>query len=320
MRRPLVRTLTALPVAAAAAAALVGCSSGGASQSTTPTSTSAAGVAALHDALPASIKTSGVIRFAGDSHPPYRVVGADGKTVTGIDKDFQDALGRVLGVRTQIEIVSGLPPALQGMLANRYDAFNGPVQATAEREQQFDSITWMTTRTSYVVPSNSTAGIKATEDLCGKRVAVTAGSVVEGQLKKLSDFCQTKGRAATQSIGLADTNATLLAATSGRADAAGMTQAAAIDVTAKEQGKYTYVTQTEEQGATVDQLALLVPKSSGLGPVMLNAYKELFRNGDYTRIMTQYGLTNVTVPEPKLNVASSGTTATRSTTTSTTPR
>ncbi len=307
MRRLLVRTLTAVPVALAAAAALVGCSSGGGSQPAA--STSAAGVPTLHNALPQTIKDSGVIRFAGDSHPPYRVVGPDGKTVTGIDKDFQDALGKVLGVRTQVEIVSGLPAALQGMLANRYDAFNGPVQATAEREQQFDSITWMTTRTSYVVPTGSAAGIKATEDLCGKRVAVTAGSVVEGQLKKLSDFCQTKGRVPVQPIGLADTNATLLAATSGRADAAGMTQAAAIDVTAKEQGKYTYVTQTEEQGATVDQLALLVPKNSGLGPVMFNAYKELFRNGDYTRIMTQHGLTNVTVPEPKFNVASSRTTS-----------
>lgn len=303
MRRRLIRTLAVPPVAFAAIAALVGCSSGGSSQGAA--SASSSGVPALYNALPQSIKDAGVIRFAGDSHPPYRVVAADGKTVTGIDKDFQDALGKVLGVRTQTEIVGGLPAALQGMLANRYDAFNGPVQATAEREKQFDSITWMTTRTSYVVPAGSSAGIDASEDLCGKRVAVVAGSVVEGQLKKLSDFCQTSGSSPVESIGLADTNATLLAATSGRADAAGMTQAAAIDVTAKEQGKYTYVTQTEQQGATVDQLALLVPKSSGLGPVMLNAYKELFSNGDYKRIMDQYGLSNVAVQEPKLNVASS---------------
>jgi polar amino acid transport system substrate-binding protein len=305
MRRSLVRTLIAAPVAVASAAALVACSSGSSTQSTTPTS-AAAGSAALHDALPQSIKDAGVIKFAGDSHPPYRVVAADGKTVTGIDKDFQDAIGKVLGVSTQVEIVAGLPAALQGMLANRYDAFNGPVQATAEREKQFDSITWMTTRTSYVVPAGSAAEVKSSDDLCGKRVAVTAGSVVEGQLKKLSDYCQGKGRAAAESIGLADTNATLLAVTSGRADAAGMTQAAAIDVTAKEQGKWAYVTQTEEQGATVDNLALLVPKSSGLGPVMLNAYKELFSNGEYQRIMTQHNLTNVMVAEPKLNVASSG--------------
>jgi len=50
-------------------------------------------------------------------------------------------------------VVAGLPAALQGMQANRYDAFNGPVEATAEREQQFDTITWMTTRAAYVFPA-----------------------------------------------------------------------------------------------------------------------------------------------------------------------
>ena len=68
-------------------------------------------------------------------------------------------------------------------------------------------------------------------------------------------------------IGLADTNATILAAKSGRADAAGMTQAAAIDVQATDADTYEFVMQTDEQGAGVDQLAMLVPKSSGLaGP------------------------------------------------------
>ncbi|WP_284746217.1 transporter substrate-binding domain-containing protein [Amycolatopsis sp. RTGN1] len=219
-------------------------------------------VQSLHDALPQAIKDAGVIRFAGDSHPPYRTVAQDG-TVTGIDADFQAAIGQVLGVKTQTSVVTGLPAALQGMLSNRYDAFNGPVKATAEREKQFDTITWMTTRTAYVFPTDSTAGITRVEDLCGKRVAVVTASVVEEQLNKLSRFCTQNKRAATQTVGLDDTNGTLLATRSGRADAAGMTEAAAIDVTQK-QGGTKYVAQTEAQGATKDDLALYVPKS-GLG-------------------------------------------------------
>src|SRR3712207_8459339 len=39
----------------------------------------------LFDQLPQEIQDAGEIVFAGDSHPPYRTVGADGKTVTGID-------------------------------------------------------------------------------------------------------------------------------------------------------------------------------------------------------------------------------------------
>jgi polar amino acid transport system substrate-binding protein len=288
-------------LAAALLAPLLALASCGGEPAEDPSGAPPAGaVPELHAALPAEIKEAGVLRFAGDSHPPYRTIGSDG-SVTGIDKDFQDALGRVLGVPTETVVVDGLPAALQGMLAGRYDAFNGPVKATAEREQQFDTVTWMTTRSSYIVPVGSGATIAAPEDLCGKRVAVTTGSITEDQLRKLSEYCATIGRPAAEPMALADTNETLLAAESGRVDAAGMTQAAAIDVTTQQPDRFTYVTQTEEQGATTDNLALFVPKDSGLGPVLLDAFRELFADGTYTEIMQKWDLTDVTVPEPVLN-------------------
>ncbi|TQM45129.1 transporter substrate-binding domain-containing protein [Pseudonocardia cypriaca] len=297
------RAVRVCALAATAGALLVATACG--SDAPTATDVPAGADPALHAALPEEVREAGVIRFAGDSHPPYRTVQPDG-SVTGIDRDFQDALGRVLGVRTETQIVDGLPAALQGMLAGRYDAFNGPVKATAEREQQFDTVTWMTTRTSYVVPAGSQAGIAGPEDLCGKRVAVTAGSVVEEQLGKLSESCARTGRPAAQAIGLADTNEILLAAQSGRADAAGMTQAAAIDVTTQRPGEFTYVTQTEEQGASVDNLALYVPKTGGLGPVVRDAFARLFADGTYAEIMQRWGLQDVAVPEPVLNAGSQG--------------
>ena len=255
--------------------------------------------------MPAAIRDAGVIRFAGDSHPPYRAVGADGKTVTGIDPDMQAALGTILGVRTEISIVAGLSPALSGMLSGRYEAFNGPVKDTAEREKDFDAIVWMVTRTAYLVPKDSTAGIKSSDDLCGKTVAGVAASITEDQVKKLTTWCTGQGKAAVTFVGLADTNAIILAAKSGRAQAAAMTESAAIDAITKDKDAYTYVTQTDAQGAGVDQLAMLVPKSSGLGPVMLNAFKKLFATGEYTRIMQKYGLQNVVVKEPLYNTAAS---------------
>ncbi|KAB8189678.1 transporter substrate-binding domain-containing protein [Nonomuraea phyllanthi] len=287
-------------LAAVAALTLAGASACGGGGGET---TGATGGTALYDRLPDAIKEAGVIRFAGDSHPPYRIVANDGKTVTGIDKEMQDALGKVLGVRTEISIVNGLPAALSGMLASRYDAFNGPVKDTAEREKQFDAIVWMVSRTSYLIPKSGSAAVKSAGDLCGKRVAGTAGSIVEDQTKRLSDWCAKQGKPAIVFIGLADTNGTILAAKSGRADAAGMTESGAIDAMNKEKDAFTYVTQSDEQGAGIDQLAMLVPKAGGLGPVMLEAFKEIFKNGEYQRIVDKYGLKNVAVDEPKLNTA-----------------
>ncbi|WNE95167.1 transporter substrate-binding domain-containing protein [Streptomyces luomodiensis] len=298
-RRPRRNLYGTLATTLLLAPALTGC---GASDQTSGASPSLAAAPALHNALPKSVKDSGVLAFAGDSHPPYRSVQADG-SVTGIDRDLQVALGQVLGVRTEVKIVSNLPAALQGMLSGRYNAFNGPVEATAERERQFDTITWMTSRTSYVVPKDSDAHVSSAADLCGKRVAVVKASVVEGQLAKLSRYCTGHGKRAARSIGLDDTNATLLAARSGRADAAGMTQAAALDVTKAQPDTYGYVSQTEEQGATADHLALLVPKDSGLGPVLQKAFQRLFDRGEYRRIMKRWGLTDVMVDQPVLNIA-----------------
>ncbi|HEY3478772.1 MAG TPA: transporter substrate-binding domain-containing protein [Streptomyces sp.] len=304
MRSPLRRrSRSAILATAALGLAATGCTVGAGSPAL-ETATNLAVVQTLHDALPQAIKDAGVIRFAGDSHPPYRTVAPDG-TVTGIDADFQAAIGQVLGVKTQTTVVAGLPAALQGMLSNRYDAFNGPVKATAEREKQFDTITWMTTRTAYVFPADSTAGIARVEDLCGKRVAVVTASVVEEQLNKLSRFCVDHKHPATQTVGLDNTDATLLATHSGRADAAGMTEAAAIDVTHR-QGGTKYVTQTDEQGATKDNLALYVPKSSKLGPVLQKVFEELFEDGTYVGIMSRWGLNQVSVPKPVFNAATSG--------------
>jgi ABC-type amino acid transport substrate-binding protein len=82
-------------VAAGVPAAASACAGG--SSPTNPAPTSAGPTistdAALHAALPPAIRDAGVIRFAGDSHPPYRAVGTDGTTVTGIDPDLQAALG-----------------------------------------------------------------------------------------------------------------------------------------------------------------------------------------------------------------------------------
>ncbi|MFG1922351.1 transporter substrate-binding domain-containing protein [Cryptosporangium sp. NPDC048952] len=254
----------------------------------------------LHDKLPKAIQDKGELVFAGDPHPPYRVVAKDG-TVTGFDPDIQEALGAVLGVKTRIEVIAGLPAALTGMKAGRFDAFNGPVKDTPAREKDFDNVVYMTSRTAYLFKQDS--DVKEAADLCGKTVAYVSGSIVEGQLKGLSTWCGTSKKPAVQGQPLADTNATILSVRSGRADALGATQAGVLDIQNAAKGQYKYVLQQDEQGAGVDQLALLAPKAGGLGPVLLEAFTVLFESGQYDKIMKAYGLTDVAVDAPAMNVA-----------------
>ena len=251
----------------------------------------------LFDQLPPEIQERGTLIFAGDSHPPYRTVGDDG-TVTGIDADFQAALAEELGVEIEVEIVSGLPAILSGMLSGRYDAFNGPVRSTEEREADFDSIVWMTTRTSYVFPADS--DFASSDDLCGTIVAGAAGSVTETQVEMLSDWCEEQGEERIEFMGLADTNATILAVEAGRADALGATQTAALDILRGKPDTFEYVTQSEEQGAGVDLLGMFTPKD-GLGPVLFQAVENMYASGAFDAIVAEWELETVVVDEPMLN-------------------
>lgn len=298
--------LSTAALASAAVLALASCSVGGddaapaTNQVTEATTGPVNTEAPVYDQLPEAIKSAGVINIAGDTHPPYRTLQENGQ-ITGIDPDIQAALAEQLGVPFSIKTASGLDAMLTGMLSGRYDAFNGPVRTTAEREADFDAVVWMTTRTSYLYLADSEDELGTSEDLCGARVAGVTGSVTESQLERYTQWCAEKGLGAPEFIGLGDTNSTILAVQSDRADYAGTTQTAAHVLQAQDEGTFEFLVQTDEQGAGVDQLAMFLPKTNELAPAMVAAFEGIVENGDYDRIMSKWGLDDVMVEGPTLN-------------------
>lgn len=278
---------------------IAGCSSSSTPDSE-PGETDAATEAPLYDQLPDAIKEAGVIKIAGDTHPPYRTI-EEGGEITGIDPDLQAALSEQLGVPFEIITSSGLDAMLTGMLSGRFDAFNGPVRTTPEREADFDAVVWMTTRTSYVYLAERADELSDPEALCGARVAGVTGSVTESQLARYNEWCAAEGLDPAEFIGLEDSNATFLAVNSDRADYAGTTQSAAIDLQASDPDTYEFIIQSDEQGAGVDQLAMFMPKGNGLAEPMLAAFEAIFENGEYERIMTEWGIEDAAVDAPTLN-------------------
>lgn len=292
-----VAAVAAFPVLAVAL--LAGCSSTPAAESE-PEQTEASNEAPLYDQLPDAIKEAGVITVAGDTHPPYRTI-EEGGEITGIDPDLQAALSEQLGVPFKIETASGLDAMLTGMLSGRYDAFNGPVRVTPERLEKFDGVVWMTTRTSYLFLSERAGELDDPEAVCGARIAGVTGSVTESQLVHYNEWCEAEGLDQAEFIGLEDSNSTFLALNSDRADFAGTTQASAIDFQASDPDRYGYILQSDEQGAGVDQLAMFLPKDSGLAAPMLAAFEAIFENGEYDRVMQEWGIEDAGVEAPTLN-------------------
>jgi polar amino acid transport system substrate-binding protein len=300
------RAAIAVATGLLATSVLAGCGSSPAAPSGEPAAESAAASQgdSLRAKLPQEIQSSGVLVVAGDNHPPYRSIGPDGKTVTGIDTDVWEALEAELGVEVRMEVASSMPSILTGMQANRWAAYNGPVRATAEREELFDSVTWMKTRTSYVFPASKSGSFSDPSDLCGTTIAIVTGSVVGGDMDNLNKWCAEHNEPNAQKLELADTNATVLAVQAERADALGLTETGALDILRANEGKFAYISQSSEYGAEESLLALLTPKDSGIGPVLLEAFERIFENGKYEEIMREWGLEAVTVEKPQINAIS----------------
>lgn len=258
--------------------------------------------ATLHERLPAEVRSAGVLRFVGDSHPPYRIVSDDRQIRDGIQSDFAQALEPLLGVRIVHFVVNSLSATLAGLEAGRYDVAMGPGVATPERQRRFDGVSYMITRPTFVYPTDRRARYQRVEDLCGRRIAYVAGSVTERVTDRVIALCTQAGLPPARHVPLVDTNMTLIATQAGRADVAGMTLTAALHAVHENGGRFG---QFSDQGGTlgIDVLSLFVTKRSGLAPVLRDAMQVLFDRGDYARIMAKWGISEVALDAPRINQA-----------------
>lgn len=294
-------TLASIAVAMSAGLVLSACGSSGSSaggQSGGSSGVPSQAVdSSLHSQLPASIQSAGVINFAVEQHPPYTTV--NGSDISGPNIDLQNALAAVLGVKVKSAVVGGgLSPVLAGLISGRYDAFAGPVEATPDREKQYDEIGWLIAQTAYLVDKSS--GTTSIDQLCGKSVTYVSGSVLEGYVGKLSTYCDSAGKGKINGLGLADTNATILAVKSGRAAGAGTTLDAGT-AAAKADPSLGILIQPQSAGGVKENNCLIAPKNTKLGPVLHEALQRLIDNGTYGKILGKWGLSGSAVRTSLLN-------------------
>ncbi len=262
----------------------------------------AAAQPSLRDRLPPEVRASGVLRFVGDSHPPYRILDDDRELKEGVQLDFALALEPLLGVRIRHHVVNSLSATLAGLEAGRYDVAMGPGVATPERQKRFDGVSYMITRPSFVFPLDRPARYTRADDLCGRRISYVAGSVTERVTDRVIDRCVKAGLRPARHVPLVDTNMTLIATQAGRSDLAGMTLTAALHAVHVGDGRFGYF--SDASGALgLDVLSLFVTKRSNLAPVMRDALQLLFDRGDYARIMARWGISGVVVDAPRINVS-----------------
>ncbi|WP_169294667.1 transporter substrate-binding domain-containing protein [Advenella sp. EE-W14] len=256
--------------------------------------------APLYKELPEAVKKAGKIHVAGDQLPPYRITAEDGRTMKGLEVELMQALQKQLGVPFETTVVANGPAIFTGVDTGRYDISFGPALATAEREKRYDVIPWLLSKPAFILPTQHGLKTEKILDLCGRRISVMSGSAAIREVEIMDGMCEKAGLKKTQQIVMPDQNSTLLAAQSGRADAFSMQYAAALHLLKTRPGEYT--AQTDETNTlTTLRLGMILKNNSPLSPVMVTAMQNLVDNGEYQKILDNWGLAPASIDVIQLN-------------------
>ena len=144
---------------------------------------------ALHDALPADVRESGVLVVATDaSYAPASSFAADGRTIVGFEPDLGAALGRVLGIELRFtqRKFSGL---LADIADGRADLVMSAMTDTRQRQRGVDFINYFSAGTAILVQRGNPIGITDLARLCGQTVAVEDGTTQVDLLERSQKHC-----------------------------------------------------------------------------------------------------------------------------------
>lgn len=253
--------------------------------------------APLYNELPDDVKASGEIKVGTNAFPPYALRTSDGKTLIGFEPDLSGALSQELGVPIRWELVE-YTSLYSGLLADRYDAVWAGAALTPERIEKYNMVTEMNNSSSLLVKAGNPENIAALSDLCGQTVAVAGGTSQDKFLQKEAAKCP-EGKT-IDILGLEDDRAGQLQVSQGRAVALlGATPSAEYSAQTS-RGSLERVVPNINPG----QMGIEVAKSkTQLAQAMAKAMQRAIDEGDYNKILTQWGLSDLAATKSELVTA-----------------
>jgi polar amino acid transport system substrate-binding protein len=303
------RWLTSASISLLCAAAVLGCgsaskssssssSSGGTSASSTSSSSAATANPKVVALVPASLKSKGTLTVAADaSYAPDEFIASDGKTVIGMDADLMKALGAVMGLKVKM-VNATFDSIIPGLAAGKYDVGASSFTDTKAREKTVHFTDYFVAGESFMTKAQGGISVTGLADLCGHTVAVERGTTEQSDAQTQSSKCKAAGKPAVTVLPFADQNGANLALSSGRAQLGFVDSPVAEYQVKKSNGLFKLV------GTSIANApyGLAVSKDSGLAKPILAALQVLRQNGQYTAILTHWGVQAGAIPGNEVKV------------------
>jgi polar amino acid transport system substrate-binding protein len=242
----------------------------------------------LRAKLPQTARDRGFVRLVTDaSYAPMEYFAADGRTIIGFEPDLAAALGAVLGIR--VEMVFGdFATALDELAKGTYDGVFSSMTDTADREKKADFVNYFSTGSSILVQRGNPQRITTMAGLCGRRVAVEAGTVQEDMLRR--DQAKCGGKPMILDVGRTGADA-LLRLRTGRAVASLLDYPPAVAlVTDSVTDAYYELASAQQYEPGLYGIAV-ARDSTGLRDALQAALNRLISTGTYGELLQRWKLT-----------------------------
>ena len=248
--------------------------------------------------MPQKITADGKIVFGTDaSYAPNEFYAPDNNTtIIGMDVDLGTAVAQKLGLAAEFQNASfsGIIPGIQ---AGQYELGMSSFSVSPEREQTVDMVSYFIAGTSMAVKKGNPDNINI-DDLCGKAVAVQAGTVQVDDLSKRNQACTAAGKPAIQVSELQAQTDVTLALNSSRVVAM-LADSPIVDYAVK-----TTDGALEAVGQPYDTApyGIVLAKGQGEFPDALRgAIQSLIADGTYKAILDKWNVGAGAIPTSQVN-------------------
>lgn len=300
---PINRAVTSTISALLATALLVtGCGSDGAKGSDNDNQNNdAQTVPELNELLPQEVRDSGVLTVATDpQYPPCDFTNEDGE-IDGFNHDILMAMAPRLGVEIRQEAIAfdGLLP---GVESGRFDGAMECITDNLERQQTVQFVDYAYATKSVITLAENASGI--TENpltTCGLKAGVQTGTEFVEDAKLFSENCESEGEEPLEVTNFPTAGDQNTALQSGRIDFAFTNTATGAWQNQESNGAFEVISSPLLSRTYVGIVVAL--DADDTAKALLGALEAIIEDGTYGDIMAKWDLTDISLDEPGINLA-----------------
>jgi polar amino acid transport system substrate-binding protein len=250
--------------------------------------------AAAAELLPSGV-TSLTVAVAVGGTPPGTTYLDDGKTLTGQDVDFADAVAKVLGIKLKTEQASfeAILPALD---SGKYDFGASNFGVTDERRRTIDFVTYINDGQGFATRNDSKLGkITDLKQLCGLNVATGAGTTFEATLEENKKVCTDAGKKAYSVQTYSESGAIWSSLQQGRSDVV-MSTINGLRYAVAQQTGVKFLNEFHRL-----DVGFAFKKGTKLAPAFRAAVNKLIADGTYDKILKKWGTTGSAIAKSQIS-------------------